>query len=137
MAWVKCLLKHAEGQNGTAGPLLGTPSSLLFKGWRRRSESNDSCSVYRGKMTFLPNGSSYLWHSSDYLVLSRLLKNSLKVRISLGSGGPSTGAPGSSSVPFADSETAAFGSNGNLFRIPENLLKPFAPSSRRRCGAIV
>jgi len=30
-------------------------------------------------MTFLPNGSSYLWHSSAYLLLSCLLKNSLKV----------------------------------------------------------
>jgi len=31
--------------------------------WRRGSESNDSCSIYGGKMTFLPNGSSYLCHS--------------------------------------------------------------------------
>jgi hypothetical protein len=44
-------------------------------------------------MTFLPTGSSYLWHSSAYLVLSRLLKNSLKVdAVSGGYGGSLLGA---------------------------------------------
>lgn len=37
-----------------------------------------------GRMRFLPNGSSYLCHPCSYLGLSGLLKNSLKVRRSLG-----------------------------------------------------
>jgi len=61
---------------GTAKPCL---SICANNTWRRGSESNDSCSVYAGKVTFLPNGSSYLWHSQAYLGLSALLKNSPKV----------------------------------------------------------
>jgi len=44
-------------------------------------------------MTFSPNGSSYLCHSSAYLGLSRLLKNSLNVdAVSDGYGGSLLGA---------------------------------------------
>jgi hypothetical protein len=47
------------------------------------TSSDDSCSVYAGKMTFLPNGSSYLCHSSADLFLSRLLNNPLKAHDTL------------------------------------------------------